>query len=105
VNTAATEHRVRARIRRWPYEHDVMHLVLLDHHMVPDSADVSSWLDDALGQGAHAVRTGALFSPSTPAFLAAGFVPIDHLVLLERPIDITPAAPTTEAETGGTEVA
>lgn len=94
---------MRARIRQWPYEPDVVHLVLLDHHMVPDSAHVTSWLDDARGQGARAMRTGALFSPSTPAFLAAGFEPIDHLVLLERPIDdYSPQGATLGAIPGAT---
>lgn len=83
VNKTAAEHRVRARLGRWPYDDDVAHLVLLDHHMVPDVDDVGSWIAEARTQGAHALRTGALFPPSTPAFVAHGFTAIDELSLLE----------------------
>ena len=87
VNTTAAEHPVRARLGQWPYEADVAHLVLLDHHMVPDRDHVESWIDDARAQGATRLRTGALFPPSTPAFVTAGFEVIDTLSLLE--LDLT----------------
>jgi ribosomal-protein-alanine N-acetyltransferase len=83
VNKTEAEHRVRARLGRWPYDDDVAHLVLLDHHMVPGADDVESWIAEARTQGARALRTGALFPPSTPAFVAHGFTPIDELSLLE----------------------
>ena len=91
VNTTAAEHPVRARLGQWPYEADVAQLVLLDHHMVPGRDDVESWIADARGQGATTLRTGALFPPSAPAFITAGFEVIDTLSLLEldlaRPAD------------------
>lgn len=87
MNTAAVEHRVRARLGTWPYEPDVAHLVLLDHHMVPDAAAVARWLEEARANGSRIVRTGALFPPSIPAFLDAGFENIDTLRLLERRLD------------------
>ncbi|MGA7756921.1 MAG: hypothetical protein WCA57_03690, partial [Ilumatobacteraceae bacterium] len=68
MNTAAVEHPVRARLGSWPYEPDVAHLVLLDHHMVPDASDVARWIVEARATGARALRTGALFAASTPAF-------------------------------------
>mgnify|MGYP001818716636 CR=1 FL=1 len=83
VTTTAAQHPVRARIGRWPYRSDVAHLVLLDHHMVPDEDDVERWLTDARDGGARSIRTGALFPPSVPAFAAAGFDVIDTLRLLE----------------------
>ena len=83
VNTTAAEHPVRARLGRWPDDADVAHLVLLDHHMVPDRDHVESWLADARALGVATLRTGALFPPSAPAFLAAGFEVIDTLSLLE----------------------
>ncbi len=83
MNTTAAEHPVRARLGRWPHDADVAHLVLLDHHMVPDRDHVASWIADGRAQGATTLRTGALFPPSAPAFLAAGFEVIDTLSLLE----------------------
>ncbi|HYN34284.1 MAG TPA: GNAT family N-acetyltransferase [Ilumatobacteraceae bacterium] len=91
MNTTAAEHPVRARLGRWPDDADVAHLVLLDHHMVPDRHHVESWVADARAQGAAALRTGALFPPSSPAFLAAGFEVIDTLSLLE--LDLGEPAP------------
>ena len=87
MNTAAAEHPVRARLGLWPYDPDVAHLVLLDHHMVPDADDVERWLGDARASGARSVRTGALFAPSTAAFHEAGFETIDRLRLLELDLD------------------
>lgn len=77
----------RARLGTWPYEPDVAHLVLLDHHMVPTTADVRRWIAEARSTGARLVRTGALFPPSTGPFVDAGFRPIDRLALLALPLD------------------
>jgi ribosomal protein S18 acetylase RimI-like enzyme len=71
--------------------------VLLDHHMVPTEADVSRWIAEARARGARALRTGALFEPSTPAFVAAGFSPIDRLRLLQ--LDLRTGTPPTDDET------
>jgi len=87
VTTTAAQQPVRARIGRWPYEDDVAHLALLDHHMIPGRHDVERWLDDARNGGAHSIRTGALFPPSVPAFTEAGFEVIDTLSLME--LDLT----------------
>lgn len=87
MTTTAAKHPVRARIGRWPYRSDVAHLVLLDHHMIPDEDDVGRWLADARAGGARSIRTGALFPPSVPAFAATGFDVIDTLSLLE--LDLT----------------
>lgn len=96
MNTAAAEHPVRARLSRWPGDADVAHLVLLDHHMVPDRDHVESWIADAREQGATKLRTGALFPPSAPAFLAGGFEVIDTLSLLELDLHVPLPARTNE---------
>ena len=77
----------RARLGRWPYEEHVAHLVLLDHQMVPTGTDIAGWVDDAAGQGARVVRTGALFPNATAPFLDAGFRVADALTLLVRQAD------------------
>jgi ribosomal-protein-alanine N-acetyltransferase len=73
----------RARLGRWPYDDNVAHLVLLDHHMVPTTADIAQWIDEATD--AHLIRTGALFPNATQAFLESGFHVADTLALLVRP--------------------
>lgn len=90
MNSVAAEHPVRARLGAWPYEPDVAHLVLLDHHMEPAAHHVADWVAQARALGARAVRTGALFPPSTPAFTAAGFRTIDSLRLLELNLNRQP---------------
>ena len=83
MNVATVEHPVRARLGSWPYDPAVAHLVLLDHHMVPDDSDVANWIRAATLQGATSLRTGALFPESSQAFEQAGFHAIDTLSLLE----------------------
>jgi [ribosomal protein S18]-alanine N-acetyltransferase len=82
VSSLAAARPARARVGRWPYDDEVAHLVLLDHHMVPTDADIAAWTDQAAGQGARLLRTGALFPDSTRPFLDAGFVVADTLTLL-----------------------
>ena len=83
MNTATAARAVRARLAQWPGDPDVGHVVLLDHSMRPDDRDVSGWLASSRRRGYQALRTGALFPDSCPAFLRAGFHPIDELALLE----------------------
>jgi len=90
VNLATAGHRARARLVPWPLEPDVGHLVLVDHEMIPTAEDVLSWLAAARARGMRALRTGALFPQSTPAFLDAGFVATDRLVLLRLELAETP---------------
>lgn len=95
VNSAAVEHRVRARLGSWPYEPDVVHLVLLDHHMVPDDAHIDRWITEARARQGRVIRTGALFPPSTPPFARAGFSTIDTLALFELDRSALDHLPTT----------
>ncbi len=80
----------RARLGPWPYDERVAHLVLLDHHMVPTTAEIASWIADASQQGARLVRTGALFPNAVAAFLDSGFRVADTLTLLTRPATTGP---------------
>jgi ribosomal protein S18 acetylase RimI-like enzyme len=82
VSSVAADRPARARLGCWPYDDRVAHLVLLDHHMVPNATDVAGWIDDAKRSGATTVRTGALFPNATAAFLDAGFRVADTLALL-----------------------
>jgi ribosomal protein S18 acetylase RimI-like enzyme len=91
VSAAAADHPVRARLGSWPGDPTVAHLVLLDHHMVPTAADLQRWTSEARARGARLLRTGALFEPSTPAFVDAGFRIIDRLTLLQ--LDLARATP------------
>jgi GNAT superfamily N-acetyltransferase len=82
VSTPAPARQARARLGRWPFDDSTVHLVLLDHQMVPTGDDVAEWLQRAAALGAARVRTGALFPDSTAPFLEAGFHVIDTLTLL-----------------------
>lgn len=91
--------RARARIGTWPHEPDVGHLVLTDHAMVPSETDVMDWVAIARSRRLRALRTGAVFSAASRAFVARGFVEIDSLLLLQldltddRALDLTRAEP------------
>ena len=76
---------VRGRLDAWPYEPDVAHLVLLDHHMVPTRADVAAWVTAArqAPEPMRAVRTGAMFPEAAGVFTDVGFTTIDTLALLD----------------------
>lgn len=100
IEPVSLDHGVRARMRSWPHEHDVAHLVLFDHRMVPADHQVRSWIDLGRSRGARAIRTSALFPLSTAPFLAAGFEPIDELALLE--LSLTDRAPTVRHGAGPT---
>lgn len=97
VSTPAPARQARARLGRWPFDDDTVHLVLLDHHMVPTGDDVDEWLRRSLTRGAARVRTGALFPDSTAPFLDAGFHAIDTLTLLAADLEATatPTQPTS----------
>ena len=84
MSSLAAARPARARLGRWPHDDGVVHLVLLDHHMVPTDADVEGWIDEVRDSGARLVRTGALFPNATAPFLDAGFHVADTLTLLSR---------------------
>ena len=102
MSSLAAVRPARARLGRWPHDDAVAHLVLLDHHMVPTDTDIADWIDQAKGQDARLVRTGALFPNATGPFLDAGFHVADTLTLLSRPIvDLDPPGAGGRPRTGG----
>ena len=104
MSSLAAARPARARLGRWPYDDGVAHLVLLDHHMVPTDTDIAAWIDQATGQGARLLRTGALFPNSTAPFLDAGFHVADTLTLLSCRIGSRGIVPgrIAEVDTTGT---
>jgi ribosomal-protein-alanine N-acetyltransferase len=74
---------VRAALATWPYERDVVQIVLLDHHMIPTVSAVEQWVAEAQSFNPRALRTGALFPEAAAVFTEAGFAQIDQLALLE----------------------
>lgn len=93
MTSPAAARPARARLGRWPYDDDVAHLVLLDHHMVPDASDIDGWIGDAAAGGARAIRTGALFPNAIDPFLDAGFTVADTLTLLARDVQAADRPP------------
>lgn len=87
------------RMRQWPGDAAVAHLIFVDHHLVPSPETVADAVEHARRRGARSVRTSALFPAAADVVLAAGFEAIDRLELLrldleppERVADITDAA-------------
>lgn len=86
------------RMRQWPNDPTIAHLVFLDHAETPTADEVRRAIDHAAMRGARAVRTSALFPRAAAVVLALGFHPIDRLALLSRPVSgrqvPPPARPT-----------
>jgi ribosomal protein S18 acetylase RimI-like enzyme len=75
------------RVREWPTDPTVAHLIFVDHHHVPTPSEITAATKHALRNGAQAVRTSALFPRAAEVVVSAGFEPIDHLALMRRPLD------------------
>jgi ribosomal protein S18 acetylase RimI-like enzyme len=96
VNAQATRTADSARswrLRPWPNDPTVAHLVFLDHLTTPSEATVAEATARARARGAQTVRTSALFPRAADVVLSLGYVPVDTLALLR--LDLT--ASTTEA--------
>ncbi len=80
---------VRVRLRAWPLDDSVCHLVLLDVDMTPTTDHVDEWIDEAFAgdRPPRTIRTGALYPAAAEPFRQRGFVEIDRLALLERALD------------------
>lgn len=101
VSSLAAARPARARLGRWPYDDQVAHLVLLDHQMMPTSADIASWIAEANRRGARTVRTGAIFPDAAAPFLEAGFHVADTLTLLGLHLRDRPTSGPRRVRTGG----
>ena len=77
------------RMRQWPNDPTVAHLIFVDHQSVPSANDVESAVEHARAKGARAIRTSALFPDAAEVVLAAAFTPIDRLALLQIQLDET----------------
>lgn len=101
VSSLAAARPARARLGRWPYDDQVAHLVLLDHQMMPTSADIASWIAEANQRGARTVRTGAIFPNAAAPFLEAGFHVADTLTLLALHLRNRPTSGPRRVRLGG----
>lgn len=70
------------RLRPWPNDPTVAHLVFTDHLAVPTVEDLLLAVDQAHRLGRTTVRTSALFPRAAAAAIAAGFHEADRLALL-----------------------
>ena len=84
------------RLRRWPNDPTVAHLIYVDHLVMPTPASVSTALEQARRSGAQAIRTSALFPRVAEIMYQAGFETIDRLRLLRR--DLSDAVVSTSRE-------
>ena len=95
---------VRVRVRPWNGDPSRAFLVVtgghLDTHDVLDADEVRRWLPALVEAGFVDVRTNALAPGPATAFGAAGFAPVQSLLLLSRPL-----AGAHRACTGGPPVA
>jgi ribosomal protein S18 acetylase RimI-like enzyme len=73
----------RLRLRDWPGDPTVGHLLVTDHDTVPSARELDDFVIAARDHGYRAVRSGALFPRAHESFAACGFETIDTLVLLE----------------------
>jgi ribosomal protein S18 acetylase RimI-like enzyme len=83
------EQEVRSwRMRPWPNDPTIAHLVFVDHADVPSPGDLRRAIDQARRRGVRAIRTSALFPQSAEVVLSHGFDVIDRLALLTRPLSV-----------------
>jgi GNAT superfamily N-acetyltransferase len=71
-----------ARVRPWPHQPTLAHLVTLDQQLPLPSAVLRSWLNELVAEGYTAVRTGALAPGHRSPYDALGFVVAQQLTLL-----------------------
>ena len=81
---------VRVRVRAWNGDPGRAFLIVTGGHLdtrdVLDADEARRWLPALRGAGFADVRTNALASGPAAAFSAAGFSPIQSLVLLSKPL-------------------
>jgi ribosomal protein S18 acetylase RimI-like enzyme len=71
------------RMRQWPNDATVAHLIFLDHLTVPTFDDIDAAVDHARRKGARVIRTSALFPRAAEIVMSSGFHSIDRLALLQ----------------------
>ncbi len=75
------------RLRRWPNDPTVAHLIFVDHLSLPTPGSVLAAVEQARQTGARAVRTSALYPRVADVLKSTGFETIDRLMLLRRELD------------------
>ncbi len=75
------------RMRQWPNDPTVAHLIFVDHQTVPQLHELHAAIEHARDKGARAIRTSALFPRAAKIAFDAGFTPIDRLALLRLHLD------------------
>ena len=80
-----------ARVRPWPHEPTIAHLVTLDQQMPLPSVLLRGWLRELTDQGYERVRTGALSPAHRLPYDALGFTLAQELALLH--LDLRRARP------------
>ncbi len=75
------------RMRQWPNDATVVHLIFVDHLEIPSRDAIDAAVEHAHRKGARAIRTSALFPRAAEQLLAAEFHPIDRLALLRQHLD------------------
>jgi len=75
------------RLRSWPNDPTIAHLIFVDHLSLPSAASVGAAVDRARSAGARAIRTSALYPRVAEVLASVGFETIDRLVLLRHHLD------------------
>ncbi|MCO5329793.1 MAG: GNAT family N-acetyltransferase [Ilumatobacteraceae bacterium] len=73
-----------ARVRPWPFQPDVAHLVLLRQARLPTPADLERWEVALRAVGYSSVRTGAVGAAAAGCMERAGYHIAQELVLLQH---------------------
>ena len=71
-----------ARVRPWPGEPTIAHLVTVDHGGDVPASLLRTWLNELRRTGYEHVRSGALNQASCRGYEAIGFTPVQSLALL-----------------------
>lgn len=74
------------RMRQWPNDATVAHLIFLDHLTVPSADAIDEAVAHARRKGARVIRTSALFPRAAEIVMSSGFSAIDRLALLQLAI-------------------
>jgi [ribosomal protein S18]-alanine N-acetyltransferase len=74
------------RVRAWPGDGQVAHLVTVDNGSDVPIAVLRQWLNQVRAMGYAAVRSGALGESACRTYEAIGFVPVQSLALLKAPL-------------------
>jgi ribosomal protein S18 acetylase RimI-like enzyme len=84
IRRTLTIGRQRVRVGPWHADPEIAHVMLIPHAPAPTTDELRTCIDHVRALGYRAVLTSAVESSEAPAFLAAGFVERDRLVVLSH---------------------